>query len=77
MSHSYAEDDLRERLLRYERRYGMSSEEFLEAYESEEPEVVPVRRWVACQRIKGRLVSVDDAFVWVDLCHRLGIGGGD
>jgi hypothetical protein len=73
----HAEDDLRERLLRFERRYGLSSEEFLEVYGSEEqPEVVPVRRWIACLRIKGRLVSVEDAAVWVDLCRRLGIGGG-
>jgi hypothetical protein len=68
--------DALEQLRFFEKRYNLTSEEFLEGYYgAEEHEIVPVRSWIACVRIKGRLVRDSDALAWAILCLGAGIGG--
>jgi len=74
MKPSYSEQDVYERLRHFERRYGMSSEDFIRLYESS---ARVAGAWVYLTVPRYRLVRVDDAFIWAGLCHRLGIGGGD
>jgi hypothetical protein len=73
----YSEQDLHERLLRFEQRYGLSSEEFLRLYEKSGATVAGEWVYLTVPRYGLWAVSVADAFVWAGLCHRLGIGGGD
>jgi hypothetical protein len=76
MKRCYTGGGLRERLLHFERRYGLSSEGFIRLYEGH---VKFASQWVYLTVPKYGLCAVkaDDAFVWAGLCHRLGIGGGD